>query len=160
MNPFECNVDWKAVATLCAGLAAVGSALWIATKQNELRRNEIRLSLLKDRRKLLIKIKKFQHFRAINYKDAEGQLSKFDSIIVDIELLHNQKIVDVANDIRDRIFQQCRFQGISTNGSELAKTNAINLCSDAIDYISDNLPKLITKIRASSKIDIVFQGDL
>jgi hypothetical protein len=39
-----CQIDWQALATLATGILAVGAAIWVALKQNDILRKQAQLS--------------------------------------------------------------------------------------------------------------------
>ena len=56
------QIDWQAIATFSAGAMAVCGAVVIALRQNELKKLEIKVSLLDRRLKLIERLRKVQIF--------------------------------------------------------------------------------------------------
>lgn len=59
-SAFFDSINAEATATLIAGLAAVVSAVWVARRQQKIKEQELRLSLLHERRDVIRKFRAFQ----------------------------------------------------------------------------------------------------
>ena len=60
LTDFLNSVNAEAIATLVAGIAAVVSAVWVARRQQRIKEQELRLSLLHERREVIRKFREFQ----------------------------------------------------------------------------------------------------
>jgi len=60
-SAFLVSINAEAIATFIAGSAAVVSAVWVARRQQKIKEQELRLSLLHERREVIRKFREFQN---------------------------------------------------------------------------------------------------
>lgn len=83
---FFTSINAEAAATLLAGSAAVVSAVWVARKQQKIKEQELRLSLLHERRDLIRQFREFQT-KIDGVRDLSDEMvSLFWSIVQEVRL--------------------------------------------------------------------------
>ena len=104
-----CQVDWQALATFSTGILAVGAAIWVARKQNEILRrqtqvseNDLKIQLLDKRISCISSLRPI-----VGRWSREARLDP-DHIGALIEVLHSAEVI-FPSDISARISAATSF---------------------------------------------------
>ncbi|HWV61337.1 MAG TPA: hypothetical protein VN034_11815 [Sphingopyxis sp.] len=98
------TLDWDAIATASAGILAVGSALFVARKQQRIKEQELRLSLLQERRQLVGRFRKFQaSMMRLRNLDDEA-VSDFWLLVQEVQLYFDPATARSVEDVFDEVW--------------------------------------------------------
>lgn len=101
---FLAFLDWDAIATAFAGTLAVGSALFVARKQQRIKEQELRLSLLHERRLLIGRFRKF-HTSTINLRNLDDEMVKdFWSLVQEVQLYFDPSTARAVEEVFDEVW--------------------------------------------------------
>lgn len=146
MNPFALPIDWQALTIFLTGIAAVMSAKAVAERQIELRRDEVRLSLLAERREVLSRFRALSGEWWTNARLREEKVRELLLLVRDIELLFDRRTHEAADTIfKDTIFQNMfsRHAGeLSGKGMVEERLEAVTNENEKLKRISEKLPEL------------------
>ena len=161
MNPFESNVDWQALATFLTGISAVAGALLVARRQNQLRRDEIRVALLQVRRDVLEKFDRVSGQWWAEAKLDHVGLQDFRKILRDIELVYDSDIYKRAEKIfKDTALQRAFASNLRAfiDSQQLEKYDiTVEKDAELLEQLCERLPALRALLVSATQVGSIFK---
>ena len=161
INPFEWNVDWRAVATLIAGIAAVSGALLVARRQNQLRKDEVRIALFDRRRDALVRFDRLSGNWWQNARLAPELQKELRELVRDVELLFDGSVHKSAEVIfKDTIFQDMFMshrEMFIESGNLQDGQRAFADGQKKFEAIAERLPQLRQLLVDATKVGTIFR---
>jgi len=146
LNPFAANVEWGSLATLVAGVSAIAGAVFVASKQNAIRRDELRIALFNHRKLIIDEFYRLEGEWTANAALSSEGVRSFSKLVKDIELLFEAGVWEKASQLFSDTVLHGAFEKVMTayaEGRDPTKyTTAAEKAGQRFDRIIENMPKL------------------
>jgi ferredoxin-fold anticodon binding domain-containing protein len=149
-------IDWGALATFTSGLMAVGAALVVARRQQRIKEQELRLTLLNERRLLIQKFRDLMSRVVFENPQGSSIVRDLDYALNDISLLFDDKTTAQAISIADNALKAVAAWKRSDLFQRAQRTeeaaDAFHEYSDALEKVTGELPNVIKLMEAKTRV--------
>jgi hypothetical protein len=143
------------------GLAAVSGAVWVAKRQDQSRRDEVRVALFDRRQKTLELFSGLSGEWWQNARLPEDRQNELRRLVSDIELLFDEPVhIEAEQLFTDTIFQNMferHAQMFLETGQEEKWNSMLEAGEQRFKEIADRLPRLREILVSSTRVGTVFR---
>ena len=149
-------LDWGALATLASGLMAVGAALVVARRQQRIKEQELRLTLLSERRALIQKFRDLMSCLTVQEQRDSSVVRELDIALSDIGLIFDDNTVTQAIVTANQAFRAVAAWRRSDHFQRAHRTqeaaDAFAEYESAMKNVTDELPRVIKLMEAKARV--------
>ena len=151
-----CTIDWGAIATLASGIMAVGAALFVARKQQRIKEQELRLSLLNERRLLIQRMRDFSSRLYTAGSLDEPVVREFYQSVRDCRLFFDphtaQEIESCFDYAWSLVAAKVSVRAYSEEGMHDERREEVVKLNSALRDLTTNLPKAIALMEEKTRV--------